>query len=172
MDTKIYHLTGEHIKYIPALQNLYREIWIETSNAEDKNDEINDEKMNNLFGDKAKWIILVENDYNLSRTDSISSHIIGFMTYGEIRNLRSHNILYNVSINSTFRGKGYGKVLLTTYFNVVNEHLLKNSHTLRIPHYLFVRKDNEIAQNLYHKFGFQINHDFVPLENEICMKKY
>ena len=54
------------------------------------------------------------------------------------------SFMYNVEVNSSLRGQGYGTKIVQY---MIDKYNVK---------YLNVAKDNKIAQNLYKKFGFKI----------------
>jgi ribosomal protein S18 acetylase RimI-like enzyme len=67
--------------------------------------------------------------------------------------------LWKVKIFEEFRGKGYGKKMLDEILS-----------TFKKDFYLYVRKDNIIAINLYLKFGFDENND--KIKKSVKVNRY
>lgn len=89
--------------------------------------------------------------------------------YGGIMTVLDESNVVNIAVLPEFRGKGYGKMLLSA---LENEAKSKESSLL----HLEVRQGNRVAIGLYESFGFTVdgirkNYYTKPLENAVLMTK-
>jgi ribosomal protein S18 acetylase RimI-like enzyme len=129
------------IEFDQSLFDLYKNIFQEVvADWSEYNDSIN-----GIFGNEAQWFGLKQND-----------QIIAFCTIGLINDVV---FLYNVGVDPLYRRKGHGFSLIK---NIINKFGNKDI-------YLFVKKNNRQAIQLYRKFNFEyIDNAYVPPDGQIC----
>jgi ribosomal protein S18 acetylase RimI-like enzyme len=104
--------------------------------------------INGCFGQQAIW-------YGLRQDDTV----IAFCTIGV---MDGDVFLYNVGVNPLYQGQGFGSLL-------INSIIEKYGHS---DIYLFVKKNNRVAINLYRKFNFEyMDHAYVPPDGEFCFMR-
>ena len=117
--------------------------------------EINKGEENGVAGDKAVWWTC----HCLKSKNDIGFYTLYNFTIQSKNQSKNQTVLFNFAVYEQFRGQGYGSIMLK---HIINS--LKNTTV-----YLFVKKDNKIAYNLYTKTGFLRSNDYVPPDEFITM---
>ncbi len=82
---------------------------------------------------------------NMAKFITLNGEEIG---YGQVLILDGNYTIANLGILKKYQGKGYGKELLTYLLNLASENNLSEIS-------IRVKESNEIAYNMYKKFGFE-----------------
>jgi len=98
------------------------------------------------------------NDESITLEDESTGQIIGICLIF-IRNNRTKIELSHILINEEYRGKGYGNILMKKSIDYCKSIGISNI-------FLYVKKDNHVALNLYKKHGFVIEYETKFLDSQ------
>jgi [ribosomal protein S18]-alanine N-acetyltransferase len=83
---------------------------------------------------------------NLNGRHEVESHIVG---YGGLWHILDEAHISTIATHPDWRGRGWGEILLA---GMIKRALVLNAGYM----VLEVRVSNSVAQNLYHKYGFEV----------------